>query len=182
MYTGEVDSDPEEVLIAGRASVLSGINEISVSDASLDITGLTEDLRATIDLSGYLPGNVSFGDEDFNGIATVEAHIEAASDKTVDVSYNQIALENIPEGYEAKIISEDDRTFGINLKGLKNTIASVSATDISGTVDIAAVLEKAGELEDYTGIYDATVSLSLPGGVTTSDFVTVSVEITKIEE
>lgn len=182
MYTGNMEKDPEDVLIAGRASTLSGIEEISVSDTSLDITGLKEDLTATIDLSGYLPAGVSFGDEDFNGIATVEAHIEAASDKTIDVSYNQIALENIPEGYEAEIVSDTDKTFSLGIKGLKNTVSGVSGADITGTIDIAPLIADSENTEDYSGTYGATVSLSLPGGVTTSDTVSVNVKLTKIEE
>lgn len=183
MFTGEVDAEPGDVLIAGRASALSGVDEIAVADTTLDITGMTSDLTATIDLSGYLPGNIVFGDADFNGIATVVAHIEAASDNTLNVSYNQIALENIPEGYEVKIVDEGSDTFPLTIKGLKNTIASVSADDISGKIDIAEVLSEDITAEkDLSGEHEVEVALSLPGGVTTSDTVKATIEFTKTED
>lgn len=182
MSTGVVEAEPESVLLAGRASALNSIDEISVADSSLDVTGLKEDLTVTIDLSGYLPNNVSFGDEDFNGIATVVAHIEPTSEATFNVPYEQITLENIPEGYEAEIESADDDRFEITLKGLKTTISSVKATDVSGIVDVASLIEDASETDDLSGVYDAQVTLSLPGGVTTNSEAQVKIVLKAIED
>ena len=178
--TGEIEADPDSVLLAGRMSVLNGIEEISVADSALDITGLTSDLNATIDLSGYLPGNVSFGDEDFNGIATITAHIEATSDKSLDVPYKQITLENIPEGYDARI-SETSDTFSVKLNGLQDVISGITKSDISGTIDVSKAIADP-KAEDLSGEYEATVSLSLPGGATVSNPIVVTVELVKTEE
>ena len=178
--TGVVEADPDTVLLAGRMSVLSGIEEISVSDTSLDITGRTGDLKATIDLSGYLPGNVTFGDEDFNGIATVVAYIEETSEKTMDIPYSQIEIEGIPDGYKA-VLDEND-TFNITIKGLSDVVNSVKVSDVSGTVDMDKMTRELGQKDDYSGIYQGQVSLSLPGGVTTTDIITINVILEKTEE
>ena len=178
--TGVVEADPDTVLLAGRMSVLSGIEEISVSDTSLDITGRTGDLKATIDLSGYLPGNVTFGDEDFNGIATVVAYIEETSEKTMDIPYSQIEIEGIPDGYRA-VLDEND-TFNITIKGLSDVVNSVKVSDVSGTVDMDKMTRELGQKDDYSGIYQGQVSLSLPGGVTTTDIITINVILEKTEE
>ncbi|MBE5843533.1 MAG: hypothetical protein E7302_05040 [Butyrivibrio sp.] len=180
VFTGEVDVEPDSVLLAGRMSVLNGIEEISVSDDALDITGLTGDLNATIDLSGYLPGNVTFGDEDFNGIATITAHIEATSDIKVEVPYQHIALVNVPDGYNAEIVG-DTEEFTVTCSGLEDVISGISDSDITGTIDLSKVIDSAEEAEDLSGEYSATVSLSLPGGVMTSDTITVTVELSKVE-
>ncbi len=180
VYTGKVDVDPDSVLLAGRMSVLNGIDSISVSDNTLDITGLTGDLNATIDLSGYLPGNVSFGDEDFNGIATITAHIEATSEVTFNVPYKQLTFDNVPEGYEAQIKDDGDE-FAVKCSGLNDVISGISNSDITGTIDVSKLIEDAEDPDDLSGEYSANVALSLPGGVMTSDTVSVTVELSKIE-
>ena len=179
--TGVVDFEPETVLLAGRMSALNAIDEISVADTSLDITGLTSDLNTTIDLSGYLPGNVSFGDEDFNGIATVVAYIEPTSNKKLDIPYSQIELTNVPEGYEAKIHSSGEDFIQVSVSGLKDVVTDVSTGDVSGTIDVEKQLGDIDE-QDIEGDHEVSVSLSLPGGITTTDTVSVILELTKTEE
>ncbi len=179
--TGVVEAEPETVLLAGRMSVLNDIEEISVSDTSLDVTGLTENLTATIDLSGYLPGNVTFGDEDFNGIATIVVYIEANSERVLDVPYSQIELINIPEGYLASIVTGDSETFPITLKGLSANIQGITTADVTGTIDVSKLVEGV-ETEDLTGQYTGSVALSLPGGATTSGNTDLTVELIKIVE
>ncbi len=180
--TGMVEKDPESVLLAGRLSVLNKIEEISVSDTALDITGLTENLTATIDLSGYLPGNVSFGDQDFNGIATVVAYIEPTNEDTLIVPYEQFELYNIPEGYEARISDEIPEGVTIKINGLKAVTSSVSPTDVSGTIDVASAIGTDHEEEDLSGEYKGTIALSLPGGVTTSETYEVTLVVTAIDQ
>ncbi len=175
--TGEVEFSPEDVLLAGRMSVLNKIDSIFVSDAALDITGYTGDLTTTIDLSGYLPGNVSFGDADFNGIATVVAHIDKKSDKTVSVPYSQIEITNIPEGYEAELVDEE-KNFDLLISGLSDKVNKIEPEDVSGVADLSQIESGA---EDISGEYNINVSLLLPGGVTTGDMVNAVVRLTKIE-
>ncbi|SDB37751.1 MULTISPECIES: YbbR-like domain-containing protein [unclassified Butyrivibrio] len=176
--TGEIDTDTDSVLLAGRMSVLNKIDTITVSDDSLDLTGRTEDLTTTIDLSAYLPGNVSFGDEDFNGIATVVAYIDKKSDKALSIPYSQIELMNIPEGYDAQIV-DDNKTFTLSVSGLSANVNAISEKDVSGIIDVSQISEGG---EDAAGTYRTAVSLSLPGGVTTTDTVEVTVKLTKLEE
>lgn len=175
--TGNVESNPDSVLLAGRMSVLNKIDSISVSDAALDITGRTSDLTTTIDLSGYLPGNVSFGDEDFNGIATVVAYIDKKSEKTVSVPFSQVEINNIPDGYKAELI-DADKTFNLQVSGLSETVKGFDSGDVSGMVDLSQI---EGDGDDLSGEYTLNVSLLLPGGVTTGDMITAGVRLTKID-
>ncbi|WP_026526738.1 CdaR family protein [Butyrivibrio sp. VCD2006] len=176
--TGKVESSPDSVLLAGRMSVLNKIDSISVDDDALDITGRTDDLAITIDLSAYLPGNVSFGDEDFNGIATVVAYIDKKTEKTLNIPYSQVELINVPEGYEA-VIDEEESTFALAVNGLAENVNAINERDVTGVVDIAQFFDVN---TDVSGTYRTSISLSLPGGVTTSDTVDVSVTLTKTVE
>ncbi|WP_026509555.1 MULTISPECIES: CdaR family protein [unclassified Butyrivibrio] len=175
--TGVVESSPEDVLLAGRMSVLNKIDSISVADASLDITGLTGNLTKTIDLSGYLPGNVSFGDQDFNGIATVVAYIDKKIDKTLSVPFDQIEITNAPQGYDV-IVADNSETFNLQVSGLADKVNAIDAGDVSGVIDLSQFI---GDGEDLSGYYNTNISLSLPGGVTTADTIEVTVELRKTE-
>ena len=177
--TGKVESSPDSVLLAGRMSVLNKIDSISVADAALDITGRTDDLSTTIDLSAYLPGNVSFGDEDFNGIATVVAYIDKKTDRTLNIPYNQIELINIPDGYGAELV-KDGETFELSISGLSENVNAINERDVTGVIDVSQFFDVEGTVE--SGTYNTTISLSLPGGVTTSEAVDATVIITKIDE
>ncbi|WP_026657431.1 CdaR family protein [Butyrivibrio sp. AC2005] len=175
--TGEIEASPEDVLLAGRMSVLNKIDSITVSDDQLDITGYTGNLTTTIDLSGYLPGNVSFGDQDFNGIATVVAYIDKKSEKTLSVPYSHIEIINVPEGYEAQLVDED-KSFDLLVSGLSDKVNSIRADDVSGSADLSQIVS---ENEDLSGEYNVNVSLLLPGGLTTGDVINATVILTKNE-
>ncbi len=175
--TGEIEASPEDVLLAGRMSVLNKIDSITVSDDQLDITGYTGNLTTTIDLSGYLPGNVSFGDQDFNGIATVVAYIDKKSEKTLSVPYSHIEIINVPEGYEAQLVDED-KSFDLLVSGLSDKVNSIGADDVSGSADLSQIVS---ENEDLSGEYNVNVSLLLPGGLTTGDVINATVRLTKTE-
>ncbi|MBP3814827.1 MAG: hypothetical protein ILA12_09255, partial [Butyrivibrio sp.] len=50
MYTRQIESIPDSVLIAGRSSAISSISEIKVEDENIDLTGMTGNLNYTFDL------------------------------------------------------------------------------------------------------------------------------------
>ncbi|MCR5556566.1 MAG: hypothetical protein K6F75_03270 [Butyrivibrio sp.] len=174
--TGKVEASPNEVLIAGRSSVISGVSEITVSDEILDVTGLTGNLTATVELANYLPNGVSFGDSDFNGTASVVVYIGSLVEDTFDVSIRNIEVINPVEGFDIQVDDSEYETVSLTLQGLYADLTSVKAQDLMGSVDITAMMEKNGLSELKEGTYSADVTWSLPTGVTEKG--TVSVYIT----
>jgi YbbR domain-containing protein len=180
-FTGQIDSNPEEILIAGKNNVISSVSEIAITDEGLDISGLTNNLSYTVDVADYLPNGVILGDKDYNGTAAVVVHIGSVSEGTFDINIENITLEGQLEGYNAEIVDEEYDTVSLTLSGLTSIINNVSADSISGTVDAASIMENAenGELED--GTYSALVNWTLPDGLKVKNTVNVYVKVEKKE-
>lgn len=180
--TGVIDSTPDTILIAGRSSALSEVDFIGVSDALLNVQGLTENLETTIDLTDYLPSNISFGDSDFNGIVSVVVHIEETKSKTVDLDVSSFTISNIPEGYQVTIVTgeeEGDTTQSITVSGLQAALDTATASTITGEIDMQEFMDSR-ELDNLVaGTYSTSVDLTLPDGVSTSDSVSVQILITE---
>ncbi len=180
--TGVIDSTPDTILIAGRSSALSEVDFIGVSDALLNVQGLTENLETTIDLTNYLPSNISFGDSDFNGIVSVVVHIEETKSKTVDLDVSSFTISNVPEGYQVTIVTgeeEGDTTQSITVSGLQAALDTATASTITGEIDMQEFMDSR-ELDNLVaGTYSTSVDLTLPDGVSTSDSVSVQILITE---
>lgn len=180
--TGVIDSTPDTILIAGRSSALSEVDFIGVSDALLNVQGLTENLETTIDLTNYLPSNISFGDSDFNGIVSVVVHIEETKSKTVDLDVSSFTISNVPEGYQVTIVTgeeEGDTTESITVSGLQAALDTATASTITGEIDMQEFMDSR-ELDNLVaGTYSTSVDLTLPDGVSTSDSVSVQILITE---
>lgn len=173
---GVIDSIPETVLIAGRSSVLKNLSVLEVPDTVLDVSGLTENLTAVVDLKEYIPGSVEFGNPAFDGKTSVTVHIEPEVTRNITVSEEDIAITNMPAGYKGTVSAYEEE-FIIHVAGLAADVDSINAADIHGTLDIASLLEK-GELPEVAeGYYDVPLSFNLPENVSLKEKITVRLTI-----
>ncbi len=180
MFTGQIESTPETVQIAGRSSAISSITEIVVDDENLDITGMTSNLNYTFDLRNFLPTGIIFGDKDFNGTVTVIAHIEPVSTETFDVDVNNISVEGEAEGFKVFVDDSEYRTVSVTLQGLDSAMRGISENNLVGTVKVQDIIS-GNELQELSaGTYSADVTFDLPEGVRLKG--TVSVYVTVEEE
>ncbi|SFC17968.1 CdaR family protein [Butyrivibrio sp. YAB3001] len=179
--TGEIESNPEVILIAGRSSTISAINELKVEDDKLDISGYSSDFSGTIDLSDHLPTGVYFGDKEFNGTATVVVHISPLIEETFDVSIRNISIDGSIDGYDVAIDDSEYDQVSLTLQGLRNAIDLVNANNIVGVVDINDVIEDNDLSELQAGTYSARVKWSLPSGVSAKGTVSVYLTIREKE-
>jgi hypothetical protein len=72
-------------------------------------------------------------------------------------------------------------TVSVNLTGLVSTIKSVSASSLTGTVDINSFIQDSGNGELADGTYSVDVDWNLPDGVKIANTVSVYVKIEKKE-
>ena len=177
MWTGQIESSPDTVLIAGRSNAISSVNEIKVEDENLDISGMTGNLNYTFDLGEFLPTGITFGDKDFNGTVTVIVHIETVSTETFDVDVSNISVEGQVEGFKVYVDDSEYKTVSVTLQGLDNVVRRISENDLVGTVKVEDVLE-GNELQELAaGTYSADVSFDLPDGVKVKGPVSVYVTV-----
>lgn len=179
ILTGKIDSNPSEILIAGRSSVISSVNEITIKDDGLNVTGLSKNLNYTVDVSKYLPSGVTFGDPDYHGTAAVVVHIGSVSEETYDVSTKNVTISGTVDGFDINIDDSEYDTVSLTLQGLKTELDAISAGSLEGTVDIDEILESNGLTELTEGTYTAQVEWNLPEGVKEKAPVSVYVKVEK---
>ncbi len=177
IFTGEVESTPDTVQIAGRSNTLSSVNEIKVDDPNIDVGGLTGNLTYTYNLGQYLPSGVTFADEDFSGSVSVVVHVSAVDTRTYDVSVSRIAVNGDTAGFNVYVDDSEYDTVSLSLSGLPSTLNNVSENSLEGSVNIDDILAANDLTELKAGTYSADVNWILPDGVTAKGTVSVYVTV-----
>lgn len=126
---GEVQYQPQTVVIAGQQEELDKISEIVIDDIS--VSGHNEDLQTTVNLKNYLPDNVSVADA--TGDVVVNITIEKMVEKTFTPAVKDIELKNKQDGYTYTVSLSDD--FAIVVSGLSHIIADVELDSLSLAID-----------------------------------------------
>ena len=179
MITGEIESSPERVLIAGRSSTVSQINEIKVDDENIDVSGQTGNLVYNYNLANYLPSGIVFGDSEFSGSVSVIVHVEPIAVKTFDVPVSNIKVEGAPEGYTVTVDDTEYETVSLTLQGLGENLGEITADSLIGTVKTDSIFSGNDTDELKEGNYSADVEWSLPEKVKAKGTVSVYVKVEK---
>ncbi len=180
MWTGEIESTPDTVLVAGRSNAIAAISEVTVDDENLDLTGCTGDLNYTYNLTKYLPSGIYLGEEDFSGAVAVVVKVSPVETETFDVSIDNISVEGEAEGFKVYVDDSEYNTVSLMLQGLPDNIGRISADDLTGTVSVDDILEAEGLEKLKAGTYSADIKWNLPSGITAKG--TASVYVTVEED
>ena len=185
---GVVSVDPETVKLAGRSSLLATIDSFVIPAEAVDISDCTSSLQITVNLIDYLPEGITLADSDFNGTVSITVGIEAAETSDLSVNFSDIILDNIPDGYKARItsvtdgsrtVTEDssDTALTVTLTGLSSAIDAVTPSSLTPVIDVGEVVGSSNASRDYTGTYVATVSITVADGLTMENVLTASIEV-----
>lgn len=181
MATGEIDSTPALVLVAGTNSNLKNFTRIEIPAEDLDITGQTENLVKTINLKDYLPNNIILADSEFDGKATVTVYIGKTVSKAFRINQSQISIVGAPTGFEASIEGLEPE-FDLELIGLISDIYRLNSADIVGYIDMNDI-KTAADIDEWSeGTYSAVLKFDFREEITTVYDIPVNVVLTKIEE
>ena len=153
IFTGNITVNPGVVTIAGDTSVLNNITRIDITNP-VDITNAKSDTKATYSLTEFLPAGVTFEDPEFDDEVTVTAFVEKKAEKTLTVSTDHFTLTDIPDGYEAEIVGEEE--ISVRLTGLETELNAVSAESIRGLIEVDSYLSSVYG-DDYSGITFANI-------------------------
>lgn len=173
-FTGEIVSEPAMALVAAKSSVLRGLNRFEIKDA-IDVQGATETVAVTIDARDYLPENVIFADQTFDGKVKVTAEVEEIFTEELELTSEQIQVVNVPEGIQAEVQEMED--VSVALIGFVSAEAEFDTNTIKAKVDILSYMNDNNLIELGAGIYEMDVRFDLPEGVWMEDKVQVQVKI-----
>ena len=166
----EISVEPQEVRISGSKSALARVTEISVPASALTAVNLTQRTERSIDISQYLPEDVSLVDENADNVVVTIA-VEKPGAKNFEVSTSSITVNNLDSNLELSYGSVVD--LEIQIKGPDATLNTFS---IAKKVSI--------DLKDYTtpGTYTVPVSVELPSGCSLVNEVSVEVILEEKQE
>lgn len=181
LFTGEISGMPEQVTIAGTASVLEGVRSITIPDEVLDINGRTEDLAVNINMEDYLPEDTVLADASFNGRAAVTVHVEKEFARSLSIAADHIRMSGVPEGYTVEL-EEADTPYLLNVRGLRQTVEGISEASLYGTINIPAFMEARNMEKLAEGTYEVAVEFTLNEDITITQPLRVRINITSLED
>lgn len=165
-----VNVEPQEVRVSGPTEALREFSEIMISAEDLNASELTEKAERILDISSYLPEDVTLVDENANSVI-ISIQIEQPGVMNYEVSVGSITVNDLSEGLELSYGSAVD--LEIRVKGPEDILKVFS---IAKKVSI--------DLKDYTkpGTYTVPVSVELPAGCSLVNDVTVKVMLEEKQE
>ena len=163
-YSGCV-STPESVQVCGKSEDIDKISEIDVPASVIDISGASEPIEMSVDITPYLPEGVELVDEN-SGNVKVTVKIEQEGTLSVDFMVNSIRINNLAENLQVSYEPDAEITFRFT-----------GDEDLLDTLDISNAVSV--DLSDYDrpGTYDIPVKVNLPEGISQDGQVTVQLTL-----
>lgn len=179
LMTGECTGSMENVELAGDAASLANIQSIVIEGDALDVTGASENFFASVNIKDYLPKNIILADKTASGKVNVIVHIESSVEGELKISDSRLQLTGVPEGYQAEIVeAKEEYTFRV--RGLREKMESWQEVDLTGIANLKSILP--AEAEDYSGIYEVEVFVSLSDDLEVIQPLKIHVKLSKTEE
>ena len=167
-FTG-ITYEPEEIQISGDGDALNKISEIEVPAEALQLPGLTERTEQVVDISSYIPDDVSLADENAGSVAVIIS-VEKDGTKVFDVMPSAVIVNDLAE--DLVLTYDQTEALEIHVRGPRETLNSLS---LERKVSI--------DLSEYTeqGSYTVPVSVELPDDCALEADVRVKIELQKKE-
>lgn len=161
---GDVVCAPETVVVAAREKVLNKISEIRIPDVAMDVTDLSQSFEKIIDITEYLPEDVTLVSEP-EFLATV--NIEKMESREMFYAITSIDIENLSDKY--KTIYTNFEPLKIQVWGTKEKLQELVPTDMTVMLDLTNIEEP--------GNYSVPVHINLPEGYTVFEEYTVEIHV-----
>ncbi len=181
LFTGEITSMPETVLIAGTSQELGRIKEITVPEEALNITGQSNNMITSINIEDYVPEGVLLADPSFKGRVAVTVHIEKEVQRTLDIASENLMITGVPEGYTVELESEDT-SYNLYIKGLGAEVDEINDNMVYGYISMADFMEDRNLENLSPGVYETEVDFIFSDNITIMQPLKVYIRITNTED
>lgn len=180
LTTGETSCQPSTVMIAGAASVLSGVNKISIPEEALDITGAEGTVTRSINIKEYL-GRTQLAESSYSGWVEASVVIEPEVERTLVIPKENIRVLNMPEEFYWEFDADVDPC-SVTISGLNAVVSAVQPNNIYGTVDIAAWMEEQEIKTLKDGSYQIPISVDPVDNVSMEEEIFVQIVVEEMKE
>ncbi len=178
--TGEIDSDVDEITVAGSASAIAKIEELVIPGDALNVAGLSSNHRAVINVANYLPSGITLVDSNQTGKINVTVFIEPLEEETYSVQLRNVQVLDIPEGYDSTEWAMDEDYVEFTLVGLKQDLENVTLSALNFAIDFVDY-ENLQDVVNYKdgNVYELPLLMELPEGVQIKETVMIAVKLHK---
>lgn len=125
----------EEIEIAGTASNIAGISEITIPAEKIDVTGLTTSKDYIIKINQYVPSNIKVLS---SSNATVSVVVEPLTEQEFDYITSHATILNLSDNYECEI-SED--IIDVTYRGTTTNLEKIADNKIAASIDLMGLEE-----------------------------------------
>lgn len=178
---GVVTSDVQTVRIAGRRSVLGGVNEIVVPAEAFDVTEISEDMTAEIDICDYLPENVQMADKRTSVPVNVTIGVERETTSEYELRAEDVQVINVPEGLECGLEGLDER-YVVSVTGIRSAMSTLDSTSLEAVLDVAAWMHEQNMRELLPGRYTVSLQFNNPEYTDIDRPVTATMTVSEVTE
>lgn len=131
----DLDCDLETVEVVGMKTDLAEITNIIIPKEVLDISGATENVELHVDISQYLPSNITLYGTD--GIANIILYIEELKEKGYRMNPKDIEILGMSEQYQYEILN---KSVLITLEGFSEDLEDLSPEEMNAVIDLTGYL------------------------------------------
>ena len=126
-----ITSSPTTVEIKGSSSILNAATAIEIPSELISVEGAKDDVKATIDITDYLPEGTELVDGDRSAVEIVVS-VEAVKNKTFNVLTKDIIVTGLSDELQLTYTTDD---VTIMLSGLEEDIKKLSERSFTLSVD-----------------------------------------------
>lgn len=160
----EISSKPETIKVKGSSTTLNPLSSLNIPGDVLNVSGASEDITTTIDISEYLPDGVELVNAS-DATVTVTVRIEAYELKKFNLSTSQINVNGLDSNYD---LSFDQSTVAVTVSGLKNDLNKLNTRQLSASIDVTDL---------GVGTHQVNLDLNLDEDNYAYQTITVTIEI-----
>ena len=125
-----VELSEESVMLKGNAEALNNITSIDVGP--IDISGATDDISTSVDLTGYIPDGV-FIVNSSKAKLSIDIKIETNATSTMTLNSSNITYDGLEEGYTLTFVTDKS---SVIVSGTQSDIDTLSGTTLKGKIDV----------------------------------------------
>lgn len=178
---GKVTSDVRTVRIAGRRSAVGNVNEIVIPSEAFALSEASEDTTVQIDVCDYLPENVQMADKSTTFPVHVTIGVEKETTATYTLQAEDVRIVNVPEGLTCELKGLEEE-YTVSVVGIRSAMSSISARNLTASLDIAAWMEEQEMQELRPGVYPVTLQYNNPEYTEIEQPVTATLTVFEVTE
>lgn len=127
-----IKSNPSTILLKGSKSLLNTINTIDIPENLLSVEGKAEDVKATVDVTEYIPEGVSLVNQEGASVE-ITVKIGKIKEKVFSISTENIIVTGLSTQSKLEFALT---SVAVHVSGLEEDIAKLSNESISGSIDV----------------------------------------------